>query len=56
MKTVSRVDILGGKNVECADCGNLYGIHFGLDGGICVDPLCFACLMKYLDSINAVIG
>lgn len=51
-----RVDILGGDRVPCSDCSNVFGTYFAVRGGICIDPLCFACIMKYLDSINAVIG
>lgn len=52
-----RVDILGSSNqrVRCKDCDNPFGTYFSVRGGICVDPLCFACIMKYLDSIDAVV-
>ena len=53
-----RVDILGCSNERqpCSDCGNPFGTYFAIRGGICKDPLCFACIMKYLDEINAVVG
>ena len=52
-----RVDILGTSNDRrrCAECDNPFGTYFAIRGGICADPLCFACIMKYLDSIDAVI-
>ncbi len=55
---LTRVDILGCSNERhpCADCNNVFGTYFAVSGGICVDPLCFACIMKYLDEIDAVIA
>jgi|SaaInlStandDraft_1057018.scaffolds.fasta_scaffold42834_5 hypothetical protein len=52
-----KVDLLPTtKEHRCHDCDDQWGTFFAVDHGICVDPLCFACIMKYLDSINAVIG
>ena len=52
-----KVDLLAGtKRHRCKDCDNQWGSMFAVNNGICVDPLCFACIMKYLDSINAVIA
>ncbi len=44
------------KEHRCNNCDDQWGTFFAFDHAICVDPLCFACIMKYLDSINAVIG
>lgn len=54
---LSKLDILNSPiRPKCADCGDLWGTYWALDGGICKDPLCFACILKYIDEINAVIG
>jgi len=54
---LTKVDILPTtKRLRCKDCDDQWGTMFAVNQGICVDPLCFACIMKYLDEINAVIG
>lgn len=55
MMATTRIDILGGKNVRCRDCDNQFGIHFAMNGGICISPLCFRCIMRYADEQNLVI-
>jgi len=56
MVNFARIDILGGERVPCVDCGNVFGTRFAVRGGICVDPLCFKCIMVYVDENNLVIA
>lgn len=56
MVKFARIDILGGERVPCVDCGNVFGTRFAVRGGICVDPLCFKCIMVYVDENNLVIA
>lgn len=51
----ARIDILGGERVPCADCSNIFGTRFAVAGGICVDPLCFKCILKYVIEEKLVI-
>jgi hypothetical protein len=56
MTKFARVDILGGDRMKCVDCSNPFGTRFAVRGGICTDPLCFKCIMKYCDEQNLVIA
>ena len=58
MSEVSRmkIDLLMGKDQRrCAECDDPFGIYFAVDGGICMTPMCFKCIMVYVDEQNGVI-
>ena len=52
-----RIDILGRKDdTRCIDCNDPFGTYFAMYGGISTEPLCFACIMKHIDQMDAVIA
>ena len=50
-----RIDLLGGKNMPCHDCGNQFGIHWSFNTGLSPHPHCFKCIMEWLDEENLVV-
>ena len=56
MVKFARIDILGGERIKCVDCGNPFGTRFAVRGAICIDALCFKCIMIYCDEQDLVIG
>lgn len=55
MNNLVRVDLLGGKNMPCHDCGDKFGLHVAIASGLMKEPLCFKCIMLYLDEENLII-
>ena len=50
-----RIDLLGGKNMPCYDCGNQFGIHWAFNNGLSPHPHCFKCIMLWIDEENFVV-
>ena len=51
-----KIDLLMGKDQRrCAECDDPFGIYFAVDGGMCMTPMCFKCIMIYVDEQNGVI-
>lgn len=55
MSKFVRIDLLGGKNMPCHDCGNQFGIHWAANGGLSPHPICFKCLMEWIDEENFIV-
>lgn len=55
MSKFVRIDLLGGKNMPCHDCGNQFGIHWAANGGLSPHPICFKCIMLWIDEENYVV-
>jgi hypothetical protein len=56
MNNLVRIDLLGGKNVPCHDCGNQFAIHIAVNTGLMQEPLCFKCIMEHLDEQNLIVN
>ena len=54
MNNLVRMDLLGGKNVPF-ECGNQFAIHIAVNTGLMQEPLCFKCIMAYLDEENLIV-
>lgn len=45
---MKKVDILSTpKNLICSDCGDPFGVIYALNGGVCTEPSCFACILHW---------
>ncbi len=55
MNNLVRIDLLGGINMPCHDCGDKFGLHIAIASGLMKEPLCFKCIMLYLDEENLIV-